>query len=330
LTESNGIFAAENMTLDFTYQQDSLKAASPLKNLIGIPESGGLRFDRTMPVSLQDIQVVRRVNNTEETGTLNTLRQPLRQRKQNLSVDGMQFIEPRNDVNLVSAVSVDAGLRLPERPLNNASYDWITIILLLALVLFASVKTTLNKYMSNLFQSTINYSTAVRMFQEKNNSLLYGAFQLDVLFYVIFPVFIFQVLSFYRLDLPYTHFSLYLFCMALVAAYFLMKKIIYRFLGALLSKKSETGEYLYNADNYKRVAGLILLPMVAVIAFYPYSRDNIPVLIGVAVMALLYSLLILRGFMILLRKQFSIFYLFLYFCTLEFLPLVLLYKILVV
>ena len=157
-----------------------------------------------------------------------------------------------------------------------------------------------------------------------------GAFLLDMLFYLIFAVFMFQVLQFFRVELPYQNFALYLFCLVLLVSFLFFKKSIYRIIGVLIEKKDETGEYLYNVDTYKRVAGLIIIPLVAVIAFYPYGHENIPVYVGISVVAIIYFLLILRGFKILLKKQFSIFYLFLYFCTLELLPLVLLYKILVV
>ncbi len=320
-----------NMKLDYTYQPDSIRVLIPLKNLDAEIEPVGLKIERVKPVSLEDIPV----REKEQTNTVIKVSSPRGrnswwQKEQNLLVDNSRYIKPRNEAELVSALTVNEELHLPERTINQISYDWITLLLLVALALFASVKTTWNKYITNLFQSTVNHSTAVRMFNEKNNSLLHGAFLLDLLFYIIFSVFLFQVLLFFRIELPYQHFSLYLYCLVLVTLYFIAKKSIYRFFGTLIEKKRETREYLYNADNFRRVAGLILLPMVAVIAFYPYSQENIPVYAGIVLVVLLYSLLVIRGFKILLKKQFSLFYLFLYFCTLEFLPLVLLYKILVV
>lgn len=318
------------MNLDYTYQPDSIKDLKPLNDLIALPESEGLKIDRSTTVSLEDIQVRERSTNTERITKSPPIRKSIRQREENLMVGGSKFIETRNEVNLVAMVSTDQGLHLPQRPINFYSYDWITLMLLVAVALFASVRTTWNKYMTNLFQSTVNYSTALRMYQEKNSSHFYGAFQLDVLFYLVFAIFAFQVLNHLRIDLPYQNFFLYLFCLTFIVFFFMVKNTIYRFMGALIRKKSETGEYLFNANNFKRVAGLILLPLVAVIAFYPYGKENIPVTAGMIIVLFLYLLLVFRGFLILIRKQFSIFYLFLYFCTLEFLPLVLLYKILVV
>ncbi len=318
------------MNLDYTYQPDSIKDLKPLNDLIALPESEGLKIDRSTTVSLEDIQVRERSTNTERIFKSPPIRKSIRQREQNLMVGGSKFIETRNEVNLVAMVSTDQGLHLPQRPINFYSYDWITLMLLVSVALFASVRTTWNKYMTNIFQSTVNYSTALRMYQEKNSSHFYGAFQLDVLFYLVFAIFAFQVLNYFGIDLPYQNFFLYLVCLTFIVFFFMVKNTIYRFMGALIRKKSETGEYLFNANNFKRVAGLILLPLVAVIAFYPYGKENIPVTAGMIIVLFLYLLLVFRGFIILIRKQFSIFYLFLYFCTLEFLPLVLLYKILVV
>jgi hypothetical protein len=320
----------EYMNLDYTYQPDSIKEPKPLDNLIALPEAEGLKIERSVMYSLENIPARERPTSSEKVNAATPLRKNIRQREQILMVGGSQFIEPRNEVDFVALVSSDQGLHLPQRTINAVSYDWITFMLLVALALFASVRTKWNKYMVNLFQSTLNYSTALRMYQEKNNSHLYGAFQLDVIFYLIISVFAFQVLNYFRIDLPYQNFLLFLFCLVSIIVFFLVKTTIYRFMGLLIEKKSETGEYLFNVNNFKRVAGLILLPLVAVIAFYPYGKENIPVTTGMYIVLLLYSLLVFRGFMILLRKQFSIFYLFLYFCTLEFLPLVLLYKILVV
>ncbi|MFW6257709.1 MAG: DUF4271 domain-containing protein, partial [Prolixibacteraceae bacterium] len=320
----------ENMNLNYTYQPDSIKVTDPLKNLNSLPESQELKLERSAPVSLQEIGVRKKEKVVEQAKPAQPGRKNWRQQQQIPAGNEFRFIEPRNEVNLVASANINYGLHLPERPVESSGYDWVTLVLLVAVALFASVRTTWNKYLSSLFHSTVNYSTALRMYQEKNNSLQQGAFMLDVLFYIILSVFAFQVLNYFNVGIPYQNFYLYLFCLAGIVTYFLAKKTIYRFMGVVIEKRSETGEYLFNADNFKRVAGLILLPMVAVIAYYPYGNENFPVIAGMAVLVFLYSLLVLRGFVILLRKQFSIFYLFLYFCTLEFLPLVLLYKILVV
>jgi hypothetical protein len=82
-------------------------------------------------------------------------------------------------------------------------------------------------------------------------------------------------------------------------------------------------------DNFNRIAGLILITIISFIAFYHWENRVFPVIVGLFIVAIFYLFLLQRGIKILLKKQLSIFYLFLYLCTLEILPMLLIYKIVV-
>jgi hypothetical protein len=122
---------------------------------------------------------------------------------------------------------------------------------------------------------------------------------------------------------------LYLFCFGAVLAYFLLKKLAYFLLGSVFEGTNETSEYLFNMDNYNRVTGIFLFPIITLVTFYPREDPTLPMFLGGGIVLIFYILLLQRGIAILLKKQFSIFYLFLYLCSLEFLPLLLIYKIVV-
>jgi len=329
-----------NMDYQFTYQQDTTRVKLPVEKNTGIPEGGQLNIERTAPIPLEPIP--ERKTEIKEVDTVKPppkatgptraqLRNIWWQQENKLVIGDSRYIEPRTEFQLVSPSNNETvGLQLPAHQINQMNYDWLTFLLLVALAIFAFVRTSWNKYMLHLFQSVVNNATSVRLFQEKNTSDLQGAFLLDILFYLVISVFTFQLLSFFQVDLPFGNSRLFLFSIGLIVAYFLIKKLIFRFFGFLIEKTGETKEYLFNMNNFARVAGIVLFPVVTIIAFYPFSSIEIPVFAGMIVVGTIYFLLITRGFTILLNKQFSIFYLFLYFCTLEFLPLVLLYKILVV
>ena len=252
------------------------------------------------------------------------------QREQKLLVGDSRYIEPQNEIKLKTiSYTEQKGIALPNREISRPNNDWLTVLLIAALVLFATVRHSYSKYLIALFQSIFNYSTSSRMYEEKNYSFLHAAFRLEVYFYLIFAVFIYQLFNYFNVALPYNNFGLFLFSLGLVLTYFIGKKLIYNITGVMVEGISETKEFLFNLDNVNRVTGLVLFPVVLLIAFFPLQNLTTPVILGVAAVIFLYFLLLFRGFTILLRKQFSIYYLFLYFCTLEFLPLVLLYKIVV-
>jgi hypothetical protein len=326
------------MQPEITYQPDSATGNLFIENL-PVSTDNNLRLERSVihstdiPTSPQTTEIQETAKETQVRSALSAsaqLRQSWWQRERNLLVDGSRYMEPRADaLATLVMVSPQPELQLPQRLIQQVNYDWLTVVLLLSVAIFATIRTSWNKYMVNLFLSVTNYSTSNRMYQEKNTSLRQGSFLLDVLFYLTFSAFLFQVLNYFRLDFPFRNFYLYLISFGVVLGYFFFKKAIYRIMGFILERKTETIEYLFHAGSFKRVAGLVLLPVVAIIAFFPFGNLQIPVIAGLIVVSLLYFLLILRGFIVLLKKQFSIFYLFLYFCTLEILPLVLLYRILV-
>ena len=220
------------------------------------------------------------------------------------------------------------GLPVTIREENYPTNDWLTIIMFLALVLLASVRASYTKYIGTLFHSLINYTTSFRMFREKNYSFIHGAIRLEVLFYIIISIFVFQIII---LSSDYSLFTWTVYGQTLGAlvVYFLGKKLAYQAFGSIFIGASETKEFLFNMDNFNRGTGIVLFPIVALIAYYPAENPLIAVVSGVLTVIVFYVMLLKRGISILLKKQFPIFYLFLYLCTLEILPLLLIYKLVV-
>jgi len=207
--------------------------------------------------------------------------------------------------------------------------DWLIAVLLIAFLLFASVRLIFNKYLSQLIQSTINYSTFTRTFREKYFNLFHASFRLDLIFSLIMALFSYQLLNIFKISLGVSKsYVTYLICLGIVIGYFLAKRIIYFIIGILTESKSEVQEYLFSITIYNRVLGLFLMPVSATIAFVPLTQNKPILYAGLAVIGVFYVMSLIRGGKIFLKKHFSISYLILYLCTLEFLPLILIYAIL--
>ena len=302
-----------------------------------MPESRELNIDRStiapiIPLKTREVQekVTDSAQNQPVAPTEAQLRYWWWQRENKLLVGGDRYMESRYEVSIDKSGSPGQGnIHLPVRQVNQVSNDWLTLIILLVVVLMASVRTIWHKYLGRLFHSVINASSSDRLFEEKNSSVSLGIFQLDIIFYLVLSIFIYQWINFYPYDFTYRHFVLYGLSLASVVFYFLLKKIIYRFAGFLVKKQGETEEYLFTMNNFNRITGLVLFPVIILIAYAPFRREEVLFITGGFIVISLYFLLIVRGFVTLVKKQFSIFYLFLYFCTLEFLPLVLLYNVLI-
>jgi hypothetical protein len=322
------------MKTEITYQNDSIKGKLPLEGTFNLRGTGDLRIDRVAPLRLDTFQAresAGQIDTATETKkpTAAQLRYWWWQREKKMLVGDSRYVAPRDSVKLVSSEKKEAtGLQLPSREINRTDNDWVIGLLLLTLIIYSSIRTSYSKYLGHLFRSLFNYPTSMRMFREKNYPVVHAAYRLDLFFYIIFPLFLVQAINYFKISYAGNNIRLFFCCFIVLTGFFLLKKLAYKFSGKLTESDSEVNEYLFNMDNINRIAGLVLLPVVLVYMFFPSDKAGLVIYAGILILFFLYFKLLYRGILILFKKQFSIFYLFLYFCTLEFVPLVLLYNIL--
>lgn len=216
---------------------------------------------------------------------------------------------------------------LPEKTISRNNPDWAIGVYIFALIIFATVRLFFNKYLNQLFNAAVNYPTATRLFRERSLNILHGSFRLEVLFYVIFSYFLFQAGQEFGYDYKLSTLASYFVILGGVIAYFIGKRILYSLLGLFTENRISAQEYLFNFSQYLRVLGLILLLVSLIINFASFSNPRVLFYIGIVLIFIVYLLALLRGARILLMKHFSISYLILYLCTLEILPLVFIYKL---
>lgn len=246
--------------------------------------------------------------------------------EQTLLIDSSRYIRPIETRTIPDPHSFQTSLVLPSIPAAGISGDWLAGILLLFLILAATIRHNFGRYLSVLFQSTVNYSASSRLYREQNVSLKQGSVLLEFFFLVTMGLFGYQLIRYLEMEFPVTGFYLFLVCFAALFLYFLLKEFLYRLLGFISETRSETSEYLFTMKNHNKVTGLLLFPVVTLATWAPVANPSGFLLTGVIIIALLYLKSLQRGMKIMLKKQFSLFYLFLYLCTVEILPLLLFFK----
>jgi len=247
--------------------------------------------------------------------------------EQTLLVDSAYYIHPRTEYYLVQENNLAHNLILPTWKINHTSTDWFTILIFLSLFIFASVKYSFGKYLTSLFQSIINYPAASRLFREQNISLKQGSSRLEILFLLVFSLFGYQLTRYFEMSFPFGKFLQFLICFLVLGIFFRLKITAYSMIGFISETQTETDEFLFNMRNHFKILGVLLLPIVGFIAWGPFPLPFYSILAGLVFTSVIYLLTLWRGVKILLKKQFSIFYLFLYLCTLEILPLLVFFKL---
>ena len=208
------------------------------------------------------------------------------------------------------------------------SENWIIGIILVSFIILAWIRLFYNKLLVPTFQSCLNYQTSYNLFRDRSSLSLKVSFSLNIIFYLNTGLFLYLVFNYFGI----TFFNVNGIITFLLYAGFLMtiyvaKWIVCSVTGYISLTQKAFSEYLFNVFLFNRNLGLLLFPFLIGI---PYIADYLtPIFVhaGIIVIVILYLLRIFRGITIFLKEGFSIFYMILYLCALEFLPLILFFRL---
>jgi len=205
--------------------------------------------------------------------------------------------------------------------------DWLLGILLLAWILFASLRVGFNKYLNLLMVSLVKVSAATRLYSESGYKKLYGNIRLNFIYYLIVPLAVYQILQFNNVNIPGLPGLLFFLILVIcINGFLFLKNLMYHAVGTVIMLEDRIDESTFNMFLFYKALGIFLLPIVTIHAIEP-RVTFVTVWIMMAMIVLLYFFSILRSIYIGNRKGISIFYLILYLCLLEILPLFLIFKV---
>jgi hypothetical protein len=212
------------------------------------------------------------------------------------------------------------------KPMKSAGQDWTFFLILIGWTVFASLSFGFSKYIVQVFQSVVNFSAASRLYRERGYSSNFGIFRLNVIFYLFLPFAIYLIARDNGMSMGSTGIELFLLVFVAANAYFMIKVLIYKLLGSVFSQRETTGELVFNMMLYHNVLGLVLLTIATIHSLVPgfgiFAMFIVPSLI-----LIFYLMSIVRSIYFAIRVGISIFYLILYLCALEILPILLVIKL---
>jgi hypothetical protein len=204
--------------------------------------------------------------------------------------------------------------------------DWIVISFLASLIIVAWLQFFYFKrlrqiYYAPLSQRFLNILTKDgSLFKERIAvalTLIY-MFTFSLLLSMILKNFIPETLS------RFHDFQIFAICATSLVFFWLLKISAIWFLGIVFRTIPSTQDYLQNILAFSFITGLILLPLLILAVFL---HSNILLYIILIIIGLLYFFRVMRGVFIgISLKKFSWLFLFVYLCTLEILPLLVILK----
>ena len=214
---------------------------------------------------------------------------------------------------------------------NRQNGDWSTSVLLLVVGIACIINVSYRSRLKQLFNAFVSNRFVGQIVREENVMFQRISIFLSIAFLLVSSLFIFQAGSYFQLSFA-SNSSLANYSVILISlfVFYLLKLSAINFLGFLLKVEKEMKEYVFTLFLYNHFIGVGLIPVVVLITFVPGFASKNVFLIAAGLVLITFLLRTIRSYgNVSGASRFSIFYLFLYLCALEILPLVIIAKLII-
>jgi len=207
------------------------------------------------------------------------------------------------------------------------NHTWTSGIIVLCFILFAFARYNYSKRINQIFKAFFanrffnQLSREGGLFKERVSFILF------ITYIAALGLFIFQIYCYYNNIIlsELISFWMYIKILSGILIFFLIKTFLYVLTGFIFGKAKETSDYLLNIFIFDQIMGVILLPIIVLTTFI---HNQYFIYMGVLIFGLLYLYKMYSGAIYAISvAKISPYYLFLYLCTLEILPILILAKI---
>lgn len=215
-------------------------------------------------------------------------------------------------------------------PVERRTPDWFTITLLFVIISFSWIRVFYAKIFKQLITAFFSNSISNQVVRDENILVQRASVLMSFIFYLTASLFIYQVSIFFNWDYSFLGdgFLRFLVVCLIVAFAYSFKMVILKALGEIFVLDKPVASYIFNIFLINNMLGLILIPIVVSIAFVVTYSTGMVIYTGILLVIIAFIYRLVRAFTIWLTLPgVSIFYLILYFCTLEIAPLLIIVKL---
>ena len=216
------------------------------------------------------------------------------------------------------------GNDLAARPLHT---DWMIIVILIAAFLYSLVKASSKSMMPYFERSFIFRGTNDPSTRDIGGLFHWQSTILNLISFLIIGLFGYSVVSFYGL-IPsgFRGIIIWLITLAIISSAITLRHIVCMITGAASGKQEVFREYLIGIYQAYRLVALVLFVIIVLMAYTLILPVRDYIISGIFIVGLMYLVRIIRLLIIFLNRNISIFYLILYLCALEILPVLIIVK----
>jgi hypothetical protein len=205
--------------------------------------------------------------------------------------------------------------------------DWLLGLILLCFAIIAWIQVFYSKRFRQVLLAPYSKRFLNQLVRDGNLFKERISVALSLVYFITFSVFLFQCYIFILHGNALSHqgFPVFIAIAGIFAGYWFAKVIVIRILGNIFKTVQPTREYLLNLLIINITLGISLLPLL-VLAIYLKSVFFLD--LSIAVIIIFFAFRFIRGFIIGTSiSKFSYLLLFVYLCSLEILPLIIIAKL---
>ena len=245
---------------------------------------------------------------------------------------GEVFIGNETGVTSESSLEYKAYLQsdihIKNTDLSYSSLAWMPGLVILSLLLLTWIKVIYIQFLTPVLVSAFNYKTATKLYNEKNAPAQNAFIILHLIFAINAGLFILFAADYFDFRNPDSSPLLFFLGSSIVILLlFAFKSVALTTIGFLFDNSKIFSEYKHNISLYSKIYGIVLLPVVVGIIYMDDFILSELIYTGLILGAAIYLFQLIRGLEIIIKKGVSVFYLILYLCAFEILPILVLYKL---
>ena len=195
------------------------------------------------------------------------------------------------------------------------------------LLFFAFIRMSFPKYLLDLFRVAFKTTLKQRQISEQLIQAPLPSLLLNCFFLFTIGLYITFIFQHYHMAINYNFWLLYFYCFAALAVIYLIKFLSLKFFGWLFNITATADGYIFIVFMINKIIGVYILPFLVLLAFTDNNIYQAAFIFSyIGVFALLAYRFILSYSLVQNEIRLNPFHFFLYLCAFEIVPLLLIYK----
>lgn len=234
--------------------------------------------------------------------------------------------------SLFRNITLDNSKNIIDKPIYKTdNYSWIFVVFILVIISFIIFSKTNTKRTRDLLSYAFSNKKINTLSKEAGLLNEISLFLGVLVFIPMFSLVLFSLLEYYSgLDFFGISSNLIIYCLIFLGSilFFFTKNLLVYGIGIIFNSKYKIKLYITNQILFYAIKGFVLLPFVFLYFFLNIFQPEVLLFTILILYLILFIIRLIRGFYLTLNdSKFSRVYLFIYLCSLELLPLVIIYKL---